>query len=430
MIMKRKINDNLQNILILITMILYSYSFISIKIYFISATILIALLIINYRLSIKSFSLTLLLLLYFLIILIFYLNNSYFNYVEYFKSLFQFQTSLLLFIYLKTIVLSDKFYALLKTALYLILFLGFIQLLFSFFDIYFSYSNSVFNISNTPDIGFFTSNGIFRIKSIFSEPSWFAITSVTLMIILAGKNKLTTVDFVIIISGLLLTFSLTGILGVAIATVILFHNGVVDNSINFKSISKIFMLLITLFMLFIIIIPEESIAYMSDRVNLVISGEDASTQIRFTRASLMVEYIVKENPFIGAGLGNESLLAAKLGLTSVNSDIVYINNYYQYLFITTGFLGAFIFLSFFTYITIKDLRKFLRKKLHKRYLIILLVMYLVFNIFTNGFILTPIFWVPLGIIMSTIKYDIKTHNLLNSNYLTRQSNKVIKIPVE
>jgi len=141
---------------------------------------------------------------------------------------------------------------------------------------------------------------------------------------------------------------------------------------------------------------------------MVISGEDASTQIRFSRASIIVEYIMQQSPLIGSGLGNESFLATKIGIISVNSDTVYINNYYQYLITTTGLIGTIVFLSGILYIILDDLKRSkLLNNSYKRYLKMLIIIYIIFNIFTNGFFITPIFWIPLGILLSIMKNDVK-----------------------
>jgi hypothetical protein len=321
--------------------------------------------------------------------------------------------SFFVFFQIKSRKLPNGFVTLLKKMLYIILILGFIQLIFSFFDIFIVYSNDFIKISETPFLGLFTSEGIFRMKSIFSEPSWYAITIVVIILILSAAKKLTQIDLLISTVSLLLTFSLTGIAGSIIVLTLFLYGGYISNSLHLKSIFNLSFLLIILVTFILIALPERGISYLVNRVTLVISGLDSSTEIRFSRANIIVNYIFKEIPLFGSGIGNEGILAEKLGLISINSDIVYINNYYQYLIITTGLVGTFIFFLSFIILIINDLKKSLiRNEKYKNFLIITLVIFIIFNIFTNGFVLTPIFWIPLGILLSISKFGFG-YNKLN-----------------
>jgi hypothetical protein len=268
----------------------------------------------------------------------------------------------------------------------------------------------------------------YRATSIFSEPSFLATFNIMTFIFIAvpfiHRRKLffhsKLLNFLIAffcLAGLLLTFSMTGLLTLVFLIVSFF---IFDATVRFGNLIK-FVILATLIVIASDIIIKNyvdislielfrqrvlGIIYRGSDGYLLAEGE--SFEGRFDNAKQMI-HIWSKSPFIGIGLG----------LIYYNEDTS--ASYSDYAFLSflaeTGLLGAIAFISIFIFMLLYT-SGFVRQKIidkeenENSSVIYPMTFYfflnlIVINFLSGNFVFSQYFWTPMYFILSVINI----HNL-------------------
>ncbi|MGP7823234.1 MULTISPECIES: hypothetical protein [Proteus] len=303
------------------------------------------------RIYIDTFNSTYFLWLFLVLLFSFTLiNNNYFSYENFTLSFFRASLGVLsgFFIPLWLKTKEDKLAGIhaLKSIIVLHVFIQ-----FSFFILFYSGITNIFNIiphgnqfNRGEWLNIYNYTNYFRFGGIFEEPSWycwFMIFSIGIIITYEKNNNITIVNsklFLMVFFSFILTFSISGLVSFLVLGLI---------KLRLIKISIRTIIFITLIMIASICIYYQiNDTAFFERLTLVISGNDNSSNNRIMGSFDRLYYVMKNNSF-GTGLGNSNqginfysnLEGVNLGDSTSNQ-----NGFFEP-FISTGLICGILYLA-------------------------------------------------------------------------------------
>lgn len=329
----------------------------------------------------------------------------WFDNLSFIKSLVNFNVIIISYLIVLNLKLDIKLIGnISKKLFYIIIGLEIIQFVFYQFGVVIPYATSEIWISD--DIfGTLILGDTFRPRSIFGEPSWLCISLFCLFFIMIISDNFKTRDVILFIIAQLMTKALTGLIAILFIFLIIFKYKNFNNKKYYKLLKNflIMFILIILFLPFFINKIDLSNLDILNRLQKVIEGNDLSFFIRFEGSLKVVQEMLSNSLIFGAGLGNENNFANYFGIKDLNDNNkgISINNLFNYLLITFGLLGTFVFILINTI--------YIRLKLSLNNNISILWYFIFFNAITSALFITPLFWINLGLIMKILvtKHNVK-----------------------
>ncbi|WP_190615350.1 hypothetical protein [Tepiditoga spiralis] len=209
------------------------------------------------------------------------------------------------------------------------------------------------------------SYGIFRIRSIFREPSLFLFPVMMYLYLIVSGEKLSKKNHIIIISAFILSFSLTiyGLLFMGIFTVIAMKK----LKLKYKSLVYVSIVIFSIVLYFSVPLVQNHIR------NLIVLHPSSST----TRLVGGIIFALK-TPYYGVGIGNlENYYNIKMNNVIIKLFTTggAVNNIIAVIKIVSGYLGLFVFIWYL-------IKKY--SKVCKDYLIILFVSFFTWGNFNSA----------------------------------------------
>lgn len=184
----------------------------------------------------------------------------------------------------------------------------------------------------------------YRFGGIFEEPSWYCWFMIFLIGIIVSYERIHNITIIskkimfLIYTSFILTFSIAGIASLTILSIIKYD-------LFSRSLKNIILLVIFFILLCLIYLYYKDITIF-ERLTLILTGNDGSSNTRVLGSLFRVYYVLK-NTFIGTGLGNSIQgisYYSTLENIYYNSTISNQNGYIE-AFVSTGFLGGIIYLT-------------------------------------------------------------------------------------
>jgi hypothetical protein len=275
-----------------------------------------------------------------LIPLVINITTPYFDASEFLLSYLKLLSYTLSFLIGSEILFSDieKLKKTMKISLLLISLFGIYQ-----YIVHLTGVSLPYNYSNA-----MVSYGIFRINSIFAEPSLFLFVVVQYFFLVLNDVKFNTTENLIICISVVLTFSLT-VYGLFLMSFFIIR------FINNKNVVKVFTTVVVVFS--IMMIAYISIPLIQNHINNLISFKPSSATNRMFGGFLYSF----TSPIEGIGLGNfktyyQNSFSNIFREYTINGEV---NNIFSTIRLSSGLMGFFVFLIFLFNKYWKHSRKFL-----------------------------------------------------------------------
>ena len=281
-----------------------------------------------------------------------YVNLGYSQYIKNFIELiFKISLFISILIYLDNEDKGQVYKKNIVTSIKILIFYGIVQILFFIlnYDIN-EFIVNLFNLSvsgNTNNLGEF-----FRVSSLTWDSNYFGNYCIIYMFIILNKKNLNKSDkifFVLAFNLILLTFSKTAYLGVAILVVYMILNRF-NMLLRYKKIIFInILIIITTYIIFYDVLNPIII----DRFGFIIGiSRSKSSEYRYNIINLGID-LVKDNFLLGMGIGNFSAYS----LNVFGNDFVKFHNTFIQIAVEQGILSLISYLMIIISVCFYSLKK-------------------------------------------------------------------------